>query len=81
MAVPFKGIEPMADVPEEQWPDRLDTIMVSCIFPSTVMVDHPGGDGSLHRISPGQTPGDSIVHLIEGCPGAAMDETKALAKP
>lgn len=68
MAVPFKGIENMADVPEAQWPDRLDTIMVTCIFPSTVMVDHLGGGGSLHRISPGRRPGESTIHLIEGAP-------------
>lgn len=73
MAVPFKGIEAMADVPEDLWPDRLDTIMVTCIFPATVMVDHPGGGGSLHRISPGRVPGQSTIHLIEGCPGV-MDE-------
>jgi nitrite reductase/ring-hydroxylating ferredoxin subunit len=70
MAVPFKGIEKLADVPEEQWPDRLDTIMVTCIFPATVMVDHLGGGGSLHRISPGRRPGESTVHLIEGGPVA-----------
>jgi len=69
MAVPFKGIERMADVAEEEWPDRLDTIMVTCIFPATVMVDHVGGGGSLHRISPGRRPGESTVHLIEGSPG------------
>ncbi|HTO01199.1 MAG TPA: SRPBCC family protein [Microthrixaceae bacterium] len=76
MAVPFKGIEAMADVPEQDWPDRLDTIMVTCIFPSTVLVDHIGGGGSLHRISPGATPGQSVIHLIEGAPGPADDAHK-----
>ncbi|MGB6056631.1 MAG: Rieske 2Fe-2S domain-containing protein [Microthrixaceae bacterium] len=71
MAVPFKGIEAMAEVPEEDWPDRLDTVIVSCIFPSTVLVDHMGGGGSLHRISPGRRPGESKIHMVEGGPGPA----------
>jgi hypothetical protein len=77
MCVPFKGIEAMAEVPEAEWPDRLDTVMVTCIFPSTVLVDHMGGGGSLHRISPGDAPHESTIHLIEGAPGPAGDEHRA----
>jgi len=72
MCVPFKGIEALAQVPESEWPERLDTIMVTCIFPSTVIVDHMDG-GSMHRISPGLLPGETTLHLIEGRPGE-MDE-------
>jgi phenylpropionate dioxygenase-like ring-hydroxylating dioxygenase large terminal subunit len=68
MCVPFKGLEAIADVPEADWPERLDTIMVTCIFPSTVLIDHMQG-GSMHRISPGPYPGESVVHMIEGRPG------------
>ena len=38
MCVPFKGLETLADVPEADWPERLDTIMVTCIFPATVLM-------------------------------------------
>ena len=68
MCVPFKGIEALADVPESEWPERLDTIMVTSIFPSTVIVDHMDG-GSMHRIAPGLLPGETTLHLIEGRPG------------
>jgi len=68
MCVPFKGLEALADVPEADWPERLDTIMVTCIFPSTVLIDHMQG-GSMHRISPGPCPGEGVVHMIEGRPG------------
>ena len=77
MCVPFKGIEAMADVPVDEWPDRLDTVMVTCIFPATVLVDHMGGGGSLHRISPGERPNESVIHLIEGAPGPAGDDHRA----
>jgi nitrite reductase/ring-hydroxylating ferredoxin subunit len=65
MCVPFKGLEKLADVPETEWPERLDTIMVSCIFPATVLIDHMEG-GSMHRVSPGERPGESLLHMIEG---------------
>ncbi len=74
MTVPFKGIENLANIPEDEWPDRLDTIMVTCIFPSTVLIDHLGGGGSLHRISPGRRPAESTIQMTEGMP-AVMDET------
>lgn len=77
MCVPFKGIEAMADVPEAEWPDRLDTVMVTCIFPATVLVDHLGGGGSLHRISPGAKPGESTIHIVEGSPGVMDDAARA----
>lgn len=80
MCVPFKGIERFADVPEGEWPERLDTIMVTCIFPSTVVIDHMNG-GSMHRVSPGDRPGESHLHMLEARPGimdaaaiAACDE-------
>jgi carnitine monooxygenase subunit len=69
MCVPFKGLELFADMPETEWPERLATIMVTCIFPSTVVIDHPNG-GSMHRVSPGAHPGESVLHMIEGSPGA-----------
>lgn len=74
MCVPFKGIERFADVPEAEWPQRFDTIMVTCIFPATVLVDHMEG-GSMHRVSPGTRPGESNLHMIEGRPGAGSDAT------
>ena len=83
MCVPFKGIERFADVPEADWPERLDTIMVTCIYPATVLVDHMEG-GSMHRVSPGAHPGESVLHLIEGRPGdmdaegLARDEVMAV---
>jgi nitrite reductase/ring-hydroxylating ferredoxin subunit len=77
MCVPFKGIERFADVPETEWPERLDTIMVSCIFPATVVIDHMSG-GSMHRVSPGARPGESRLHMIEASPGV-MDAAASAA--
>lgn len=68
MCVPFKGLEMLADVPEIEWAERLNTIMVTCIFPATVLIDHMEG-GSMHRVSPGGRPGESLLHMIEGRPG------------
>ncbi len=79
MCVPFKGIEKFADVPEANWPERLDTIMVTCIYPATVLVDHMEG-GSMHRVSPGAHPGESVLHLIEGRPGEMDAEGARRAK-
>lgn len=75
MCVPFKGLEGLADVPEAEWPERLDTIMVTCIFPSTVLIDHMQG-GSMHRVSPGEHPGESFLHMIEGRPGIMDAEAR-----
>ncbi len=76
MCVPFRGLEKLADVSEADWPERLDTIMVTCIFPATVLVDHMEG-GSMHRVSPGTRPGESTIHLIEGRPGPSDDAARA----
>ena len=76
MCVPFKGLEKLADVPEADWPERLDTIMVTCIYPATVLIDHMQG-GSMHRVSPGSHPGESTVHMIEGCPGPMDADARA----
>ena len=76
MCVPFKGLEKLADVPEADWPERLDTIMVTCIYPATVLIDHMQG-GSMHRVSPGAHPGESTVHMIEGSPGPMDADARA----
>jgi hypothetical protein len=76
MCVPFKGLEKLADVPEADWPERLDTIMVTCIYPATVLIDHMQG-GSMHRVSPGSQPGESTVHMIEGSPGTMDADARA----
>jgi carnitine monooxygenase subunit len=76
MCVPFKGVERFADVPGADWPERLDTIMVTCIFPATVLIDHMQG-GSMHRVSPGRHPGESFLHMIEGRPGIMDDDARA----
>ena len=80
MAVPFKGIEAMAEVPEEQWPDRLDTVIVTCIFPSTVLVDHLGGGGSLHRTLPAQPRASRSCTSSKVLPGRPTKLTRRLAK-
>ena len=76
MCVPFKGLEKLADVAESDWPERLDTIMVTCIYPATVLIDHMQG-GSMHRVSPGVHPGESTVHMIEGSPGPMDADARA----
>jgi carnitine monooxygenase subunit len=72
MSVPFKGLERLAGIPESSWPDRLDAIMVTTIFPSTVLIDHMEG-GSMLQIAPGRHPGESTITIIEARPGPLDD--------
>jgi nitrite reductase/ring-hydroxylating ferredoxin subunit len=67
LVVPFKGLEALADRPRDEWPDRLDSVMVTSLFPSTVLVDHMQG-GSMLQIHPGSGPGETVITLTEARP-------------
>jgi len=75
LVVPFKGLEALADRPEAEWPDRLDAVMVTTLFPSTVLVDHMQG-GSMLQIAPGDHVGETIVTITEARPGPVDDAVR-----
>lgn len=64
-AFPFRSIEELREVPEEQWPDRFSGSVVYGIFPSCVLVESPVSTLML-RVYPGDTPGTCVVHMIGG---------------
>lgn len=73
MVVPFKGIEALADQPEDTWPERINSVMVTTLFPATVVIDHASG-GSILRLDPGSHPGETHVTMVEARPGPLDDE-------
>ena len=64
-AFPFRNIEDLRDVPEEQWPERFSGSVVYGLFPSCVLVESPVSTLML-RIDPGETPGSCVVHMVGG---------------
>ena len=76
LVVPFKGLETLADRPESEWPDRIDAVMVTTLFPSTVLVDHMEG-GMMLQIAPGRHPGETTLAMIEARPGPVDEGTRA----
>ena len=75
LCVPFKGLEALADIPESEWPDRIDSVMVTTLFPSTVLVDHMQG-GSMLQIAPGRHVGETTITLIEARPRPIDEATR-----
>ncbi len=64
-AFPFRNIEELRDVPEQDWPERFSGSVVYGIFPSCVLVESPVSTLML-RVYPGETPGSCIVHMVGG---------------
>jgi phenylpropionate dioxygenase-like ring-hydroxylating dioxygenase large terminal subunit len=64
-AFPFRNIEELRDVPEQDWPDRFGGSVVYGLFPSCVLVESPVSTMML-RIYPGELPGESVVHMVGG---------------
>ncbi len=51
--LPIIGFEQLADVPDDDWRERIPLVIVHTVFPSTVLIEHEQG-GSMIRISPGR---------------------------
>ncbi len=64
-AFPFRNIEELRDVPEQDWPERFSGSVVYGLFPSCVLVESPVSTMML-RIYPGESPGESVVHMVGG---------------
>lgn len=64
-AFPFRNIEELRDVPEEDWPQRFSGSVVYGIFPSCVLVESPVSTLML-RVYPGDTAGTCVVHMVGG---------------
>lgn len=64
-AFPFRNIEELREVPEQDWPERFSGSVVYGIFPSCVLVESPVSTLML-RIYPGETPGTCVVHMVGG---------------
>jgi len=62
--LPIIGFEQLADVPDDDWPERIPLVIVHTVFPSTVLIEHEQG-GSMIRISPGERPNESVVQFVE----------------
>ncbi|WP_197508192.1 aromatic ring-hydroxylating dioxygenase subunit alpha [Mycobacterium sp. E802] len=64
-AFPFRNIEDLRELPEQDWPERFSGSVVYGIFPSCVLVESPVSTLML-RIYPGDTADTSVVHMIGG---------------
>lgn len=76
-AFPFRNIEELRDVPEQDWPERFSGSVVYGIFPSCVLVESPVSTLML-RIYPGDTPNTCVVHMIGGALHPMTDENDRL---
>ena len=61
---PTKGIEAIAELPEEHWPDIAPISIVHTLFPSVVLLETPVSC-QMFRIYPGRTVGECTVDLTE----------------
>ncbi|WP_196771296.1 aromatic ring-hydroxylating oxygenase subunit alpha [Mycobacterium intracellulare] len=64
-AFPFRNIEELRDVPEDQWPERFSGSVVYGLFPSCVLVESPASTLML-RVYPTDSPGTCVVHMVGG---------------
>jgi carnitine monooxygenase subunit len=76
-AFPFRNIEELRDVPEQQWPERFSGSVVYGIFPSCVLVESPVSTLML-RVYPADTPGTCVVHMVGGALHPMRDEQDRL---
>lgn len=76
-AFPFRNIEELRDVPEEDWPERFSGSVVYGIFPSCVLVESPVSTLML-RIYPGESPGTCVAHMVGGSLHPMKDDADRL---
>lgn len=76
-AFPFRNIEELRDVPEQDWPERFSGSVVYGIFPSCVLVESPVSTLML-RIYPGESPGTCVVHMVGGSLHPMKDDADRL---
>ncbi|MCB1615376.1 MAG: aromatic ring-hydroxylating dioxygenase subunit alpha [Pseudomonadales bacterium] len=60
-AFPMKGIEQLADKPENEWPRHLPGIINHTLFPGTLLIANPQ-DAQIIRAEPGKTIDSSVVY-------------------
>lgn len=77
-AFPMKGIERLADVPEDDWPNMLQGVINHIFSPGTVLVQNPE-DAQIIRVEPGAVPGESRVEFIGVCRHAEQVESAKAA--
>lgn len=71
--LPYANFADVARQPATQWPERLPMLIVTTIFPSTILIESRGG-GQLVRTYPGAQPHESVVYMAQGT-YLAPDET------
>ncbi|OJZ75259.1 hypothetical protein BRW65_05470 [Mycobacterium paraffinicum] len=76
-AFPFRNIEELRDVPEQDWPERFSGSVVYGIFPSCVLVESPVSTLML-RIYPGERVGTCVVHMVGGSLHPMKDDADRL---
>ncbi|MEZ0341596.1 aromatic ring-hydroxylating dioxygenase subunit alpha [Mycobacterium sp. pV006] len=76
-AFPFRNIDELRDVPEQDWPDRFSGSVVYGLFPSCVLVESPVSTLML-RIYPGDSPNTCVVHMVGGALGPITEEADRL---
>ena len=77
---PTTGIEKIADLPEDQWPDPAPISIVHTLFPSVVLLETPVSC-QMFRIYPGRTVGECTVDLTEASVRpTTSDEERAARK-
>ncbi|WP_157108497.1 aromatic ring-hydroxylating oxygenase subunit alpha [Aldersonia kunmingensis] len=64
-AFPFRNIEELRKIPEQDWPERFSGSVVYGIFPSCIVVESPVSTLML-RVYPGESPGTCVVHMVGG---------------
>lgn len=76
-AFPFRNIEELRGVAEQDWPQRFSGSVVYGIFPSCVLVESPVSTLML-RVYPGDTPGTCVVHMDGGALRPMNDDADRL---
>ncbi|OBF30485.1 hypothetical protein A5727_00250 [Mycobacterium sp. ACS4331] len=76
-AFPFRNIEELRDVPEDDWPERFSGSVVYGIFPSCVLVESPVSTLML-RVYPGDTAGTCVVHMVGGALHPIRDDSDSM---
>ena len=65
-AFALHGIERLADLPTEEWPDHLPGAISHVLFPGTVVITN-GDSAQMIRAEPGDRPGTSRVRYLGVC--------------
>jgi phenylpropionate dioxygenase-like ring-hydroxylating dioxygenase large terminal subunit len=65
-AFAFKGLERLANEPQDNWPNYIEGAINHTLFPGTVIVKNPV-DAQMIRVEPGGTPDKCIVYYTGAC--------------